>query len=469
MMGRSAKSYFFEKVLVTNAGGRGKAIAKTEQGAVILLTDAVPGDVVDIQTGRKRKSYFQGRVVKFHKLSDKRTPVVCQHFKDCGGCKWQHMDYKYQLYYKEKEVLDHFKKMGNLQWQEKKNIVPSAKKYFYRNKMEFSFSDNRWLTFEEMESGQRVADKNALGFHVAGMWDKVLDIEQCYLQPDPSNEIRNEIKKIAIKNALSFYNHKMQTGLLRTLMIRTSTLNEVMLVIQFFENQSQKIKLLLEAIVQRFPKITSLQYLINSKANDTIYDQQVFLYYGRDFIEEQMEGLRFKISAKSFYQTNSEQAYTLYKIVREFANLTGEELVYDLYTGTGTIAQFIAKNAHKVVGIDSVPQSIADAQSNAQHNKIQNVDFFLGDMKIIFTKNFILQNGTPQVIITDPPREGMHPKVVGQLMKIAPQRIVYVSCNAATQARDLNLMKEKYKIVKTQAVDMFPQTHHVENVVLLEK
>jgi len=332
-----------------------------------------------------------------------------------------------------------------------------------------SFSSSRWLTYDEINSEDEIDNRNACGFHIAGMWDKILDVEQCHLQEEPSNEIRNFIKDFGIEHQLEFYNPRAQEGLLRTVMIRISSNGEIMVVIQFFKEDKEKRELLLNAIATQFPKITSLQYIINSKGNDSIYDQDIILFKGRDHIFEEMEGLKFKINAKSFYQTNSHQAYELYKITRNFANLTGNELVYDLYTGTGTIAQFVAKNAKKVVGVESVPEAILDAKENAKNNKMDNVDFFVGDMKDVFTDEFIQQNGHPDIIITDPPREGMHKKVVEQILKIAPTRVVYVSCNSATQARDLEILNPKYKIVKTQAVDMFPQTHHVENVVLLEK
>ncbi len=335
--------------------------------------------------------------------------------------------------------------------------------------MEFSFSDSRWLTLEELRSDIIFKDKNALGFHIPGMWDKILDIEKCHLQEDPSNAIRNEIKDFSEKNGFTFFNPRNQYGLLRTLMIRTSSIGEIMVLIQFYEDDKSKRELLLKHIAETFPNITALQFVVNQKQNDTIYDQEIICFAGRDHIFEEMEGLQFKINAKSFYQTNSEQAFELYKITRDFAGLTGDELVYDLYTGTGTIAQFIAKEAKKVVGIESVPEAISDAKENAKRNKIENVDFFAGDMKTVFNESFIAENGLPDVIITDPPRDGMHKDVVQQILSILPNKIVYVSCNSATQARDLELMKEYYKATKVQPVDMFPQTHHVENVVLLEK
>jgi 23S rRNA (uracil1939-C5)-methyltransferase len=467
-MGRKKKNYIFENIEVIDAGARGKSIAKAPDGRVIFLTNAIPGDVVDIQTGRKRKAYFEGSATKFHKYSDKRTEPKCTHFEHCGGCKWQHMKYEDQLFYKEKETIQNLQRIGHLELENITPILGCEESYFYRNKMEFSFSSNRWLTYEEINSEEEVDNRNALGFHISGMWDKILDVEKCFLQEDPSNEIRNAIKDFAISNSIEFYNPREQDGLLRTMMLRILSTGEIMLVIQFFKENKEKRELLLNFIKERFPQITSLQYIINSKGNDSIYDQDIILFDGRDHIFEEMEGLRFKINAKSFYQTNSKQAYELYKITRNLAGLTGQELVYDLYTGTGTIAQFVAKKAKKVIGVESVPEAIHDAKGNAKHNKIDNVEFHVGDMKEIFTSEFIEQHGKPDVIITDPPRDGMHKKVVEQILKITPKRIVYVSCNSATQARDLALMKHRYKIANTQAVDMFPQTHHVENVVLLE-
>ncbi|MFD2588278.1 23S rRNA (uracil(1939)-C(5))-methyltransferase RlmD [Croceitalea marina] len=468
-MRKKNKRQVFENVEVIDAGAKGKSVAKAPDGRVIFLTNAIPGDIVDIQTTKKRKAYFEGTATNFHKLSDKRTKPQCQHFGVCGGCKWQHMGYEHQLYYKQKEVENNLKRIGGIALPEINAISGSQETYFYRNKMEFSFSDSRWLTFEELKSDTVFEDKNALGFHIPGMWDKILDIKKCHLQADPSNDIRLWVKTFAEENELSFFNPRKQEGLLRTLMIRTSSIGEIMIVIQFYEDDKIKRNLLLKNLEEKFPEITSLQYVINQKANDTIYDQEVVCFTGRDHIFEEMEGLQFKINAKSFYQTNSAQAYELYKITRDFANLTGEELVYDLYTGTGTIAQFVSKKAKKVIGIESVPEAIIDAKANAKHNNIDNVEFYVGDMKTVFDDKFIAANGTPDIIITDPPRDGMHKLVVEQLLKVAPKEIVYVSCNSATQARDLALLNEKYEVIKVQPVDMFPQTHHVENIVLLRK
>ncbi|MCM4168953.1 23S rRNA (uracil(1939)-C(5))-methyltransferase RlmD [Arenibacter sp. H213] len=468
-MRRKNKRQIFENVEVVDAGAKGKTIGKAPDGRVIFLTNTVPGDVVDVQTTKKRKAYFEGEAIHFHSLSQKRTTPVCEHFGVCGGCKWQDMGYEHQLFYKQKEVENNLRRIGHLELPETLPILGSKKQYFYRNKMEFSFSDSRWLTLEEINSGKDIEDKNALGFHIPGMWDKILDIKKCHLQDDPSNAIRLAIKEFAIENDLSFFNPRNQHGLLRTVMIRTSSTGEIMVLVQFFENDQEKRQLLMDHLAAKFPEITALLYVVNSKQNDTIYDQEIVCYAGRDHIFEAMEGLQFKITAKSFYQTNSDQAFELYKITREFAALTGEELVYDLYTGTGTIAQFVAKNSKKVVGIESVPEAIADAKANAERNNISNVEFFVGDMKNVFNETFIATHGKPDIIITDPPRDGMHKDVVQQILNISPEKVVYVSCNSATQARDLELMKDDYEVAKVQPVDMFPQTHHVENVVLLKK
>lgn len=469
MSKRNRRRKVFENVEVIDAGAKGKAVGKAPEGQVIFIDQAVPGDVVDVQTYKKRKGYFQAKVTRFKTLSDKRTVPVCDHFGVCGGCKWQNMDYQHQLFYKEKEVLENLKRIGKVEIENTYPILAAPSPYFYRNKMEFSFSNQRWLTQDEIDSETDINDKNALGFHIPGMWDKILDIEKCHLQEDPSNAIRNEIKEFATKHQLAFFNPRKQEGLLRTLMIRTTSTGQIMVLIQFFKENKEKRELLLNHIQSKFPEITSLQYVINAKANDTIYDQEVICFAGKSYIVEEMEGLEFKINAKSFYQTNSAQAYQLYKLTREFADLSGNELVYDLYTGTGTIAQFVAKKAKKVVGIEAVPEAIEDAKTNAKNNKIENVEFFAGDMKKMFTAEFLATHGNPDVIITDPPRDGMHKDVVEQILQVLPKRIVYVSCNSATQARDLQILGESYRIVKSQAVDMFPQTHHVENVVCLEK
>jgi 23S rRNA (uracil1939-C5)-methyltransferase len=468
-MRKKNRRQIFENIEVIDAGSKGKTVAKAPDGRVIFMTNTVPGDVVDVQTTKKRKAYFEGTAIKFHSYSNKRTEPKCEHFGVCGGCKWQHMGYEHQLFFKQKEVENNLRRIGHLDLPKLNPILGSKEQYFYRNKMEYSFSDSRWLTLDEIQSGKEIEDKNALGFHIPGMWDKILDIKKCHLQADPSNAIRLAVKEFAIENEISFFNPRNQHGMLRTLMIRTASTGEIMVLIQFYEDDGPKRELLLNHLLETFPEITSLQYVINKKQNDTIYDQEVVCHAGRDHIIEQMEGLQFKINAKSFYQTNSEQAYELYKVARNFADLSGKDIVYDLYTGTGTIAQFVSKGAKKVIGIESVPEAIADAKENAKNNNIENVDFFVGDMKNVFNEDFINTHGSPDVIITDPPRDGMHKDVVHQILAIAPEKVVYVSCNSATQARDLALMKDHYAVTKIQAVDMFPQTHHVENVVLLEK
>jgi 23S rRNA (uracil1939-C5)-methyltransferase len=458
----------FENIAVLDAGAKGVSVAKAPDGKVIFISNVVPGDVVDVQTLKKRKSYYEGKAIHFHEYSKDRVKPVCEHFGACGGCKWQNMEYDKQLFYKNQEVYNNLKRIGKIELPDFEPILGSAKQFFYRNKMEFGFSDTRWLTEKEIQSEESFT-KNALGFHIPRMWDKILDIEKCHLQEDPSNAIRNEIKRFATLNDMPFFNARHHEGLLRTLMIRTASTGEIMVLIQFYEENKIQRELLLDFIHETFPQITSLQYVINSKANDTLYDQDIKLYKGRDYILEEMEGLHFSINAKSFYQTNSDQAYELYKITRDFAGLTGNELVYDLYTGTGTIAQFVSKQAKKVIGVESVPEAIFDAKENAKRNNISNCEFYVGDMKNVFNDAFIAQHGMPDVIITDPPRDGMHADVVAQILKIAPEKVVYVSCNSATQARDLALMDEKYKVTRVRPVDMFPQTHHVENVVLLEK
>lgn len=468
-MGRKKRNLVFEELEILDAGAKGKSIAKAPDGKVVFINNAVPGDIADIRTTKKKKSFYEGTATNFHKLSEKRVEPVCQHFGTCGGCKWQHMGYEHQLFYKQQEITNNLQRLGKIELPEIDPILGSEEIYFYRNKMEFSFSDSRWLTLDEINSEKDFEDKNALGFHIPGMWDKILDIKKCHLQQDPSNAIRNHVKEFAIANDISFFNTRNQHGLLRTLMIRTSSTGEIMVVLQLFAEDKEKRTLLLDSLAEKFPEITSLQYVINGKGNDTIYDQEVICYKGEDHIFEEMEGLKFKINAKSFYQTNSAQAFELYKVTRDFAGLTGNELVYDLYTGTGTIAQFVAKKAKKVLGIEAVPVAIEDAKENAKRNNIDNTEFFAGDMRKVFSQDFINTHGHPDVIITDPPRDGMHKDVVAQIIGILPQRIVYVSCNSATQARDLALLDEHYKVTRVQPVDMFPQTFHVENVVCLEK
>ena len=468
MARKKTERIVFENVEILDAGAKGVSVAKAPDGKVIFVPNVVPGDVVHVQTVKKRKAYYEGRATEILSYSEHRTEPVCEHFGACGGCKWQNMQYSQQLVYKQQEVFNHLKRIGKVDLPEFEPILGSKKTLFYRNKMEFSFSNSRWLTPKEIQSGEALGKENALGFHIPKMWDKILDIQKCWLQQDPSNEIRNAVREFANEHQMAFFNPRETSGFLRTLMIRTASTGEIMVLVQFYEENKEQRILLLDFLKNRFPMITSLQYVINGKANDTIYDQEVICYHGRDYILEEMEGLEFRVNAKSFYQTNSEQAYELYSITRDFAGLTGAELVFDLYTGTGTIAQFVSRKAQKVVGVEAVPEAIADAKINAEHNKITNCEFFVGDMKNVFNDEFIQTHGHPDVIITDPPRDGMHKDVVAQILKIAPKRVVYVSCNSATQARDLALLDEKYKVVRVRPVDMFPQTHHVENVVLLE-
>jgi 23S rRNA (uracil1939-C5)-methyltransferase len=457
-----------ENIEIVDIANEGKAIAKQDD-LVIFVPYTVPGDIVDIQITRKKKNYMEGKVVKTHTYSPNRETPICSHFGLCGGCKWQILPYKAQIAYKEKQVLNNLTRIGKIDLPEIMPIIPSPKTTFYRNKLEFTFSNRRWLTEDQLKSETIFENRNALGFHIPGMFDKVLDIEKCYLQDDISNRIRNTIKEYAAQHELEYFDLRNQEGFLRNIIIRTLSTGEVMLIVVFFKEDKQKRVKFLTYLSETFPEITSLIYVINEKCNDTITDQETIVFKGRDHIFEEMEGLKFKISPKSFYQTNSEQAYKLYQITRQFAGLTGNELVYDLYTGTGTIACFVAAQSRKVIGIEYVPEAIEDAKINAINNNIDNTLFFAGDMKNILNKEFIDTHGKPDVIITDPPREGMHPDVIDTILFAEPQRIVYVSCNPATQARDLTLLDPVYQVKAVQPVDMFPHTHHVENVVLLEK
>jgi 23S rRNA (uracil1939-C5)-methyltransferase len=467
-MTKIKKNFVLENLEVVDISTEGKAIAK-HNGLVVFIEGAVPGDVVDVLVYRQKNSFAEGRVAKLVKHSDKRTLPVCKHFGVCGGCKWQNLLYSEQLHFKQKYVVDAFTRIGKLQFPDLLPILGNAKGYFYRNKLEFSFSNKKWLTTEQMQELEKIEDRNGLGFHIPGMFDKILDIQECHLQGGMSNNIRNAVKQYATDKSLTFYDVRNKSGFLRTLMIRSTAIGETMVVVAVFEYQEEALFALLDFLKQTFPQITSLQYTHNPKGNDTLSDLDIITYYGRDHILEEMEGLKFKISARSFYQTNSEQAYNLYKITREFAGLSGHETVYDLYTGTGTIANFVAKQAKKVIGVEYVEDAVRDARVNSSENNIGNTSFFAGDMKDVLNEAFIQQHGAPDVIITDPPRAGMHEDVVRVILKAAPAKVVYVSCNPATQARDLALMQHMYRIVKTQPVDMFPQTAHVENVVLLEK
>lgn len=460
-----------EKVTITDVAAEGKALAKVDD-LVVFVPYVVPGDVVDLQVKRKKNKYAEAVAVKFHEYSPMRAVPFCQHYGVCGGCKWQCLSYADQIRYKQKQVTDNLTRIGKVELPEISPILGSEKTEFYRNKLEFTFSDKRWLTDEEVKAEVQYDQMNAVGFHIPGAFDKVLAIEKCWLQDDISNRIRNAIRDYAYEHNFAFYNIRNHEGLLRNLMIRTSSTGELMVLLQArvsADKDLEQVKELLTYVADRFPQITSLLYVVNNKQNDTINDLEVEVFKGNDHIFEEMEGLRFKVGPKSFYQTNSEQAYHLYKVARDFAGLTGNELVYDLYTGTGTIANFVSRRAKKVIGIEYVPEAIEDAKVNSEINGITNTLFYAGDMKDMLTQDFINEHGHPDVIITDPPRAGMHGDVIDVLLFAEPKRIVYVSCNPATQARDLQLLDVKYKVTKVQPVDMFPHTHHVENVVLLEK
>ena len=460
-----------EKITITDVAAEGKALAKVND-LVVFVPYVVPGDVVDLQVKRKKNHYAEAVAVKFHEWSPMRAQPFCQHFGVCGGCKWQCLAYDDQLRYKQKQVFDNLTRIGKVELPEFRPIMGSEKTRFYRNKLEYTFSNKRWLTEEEVKQEVTYDQMNAVGFHIPGAFDKVLAIEKCWLQDDVSNRIRNAIRDYAYEHGYAFFNLRTQAGLLRNMMVRTSSTGELMVLLQCKvtdEEDRAKMKRLLQYVGDTFPEITSLLYVENDKCNDTIGDLPVEVFKGNDHIFEEMEGLRFKVGPKSFYQTNSEQAYNLYKVAREFAGLSGSELVYDLYTGTGTIANFVSRQARQVIGIEYVPEAIEDAKVNSALNGIGNTLFYAGDMKDILTQEFINEHGRPDVIITDPPRAGMHTDVINVLLFAEPKRIVYVSCNPATQARDLQLLDGKYRVTAVQPVDMFPHTHHVENVVLLER
>lgn len=465
-MSKIKKNFVLEDLEIVDISTEGKAIAKSD-GMVVFVEGAVPGDIVDVLVHRKKNSFAEGRVQSFKKYSAQRVTPVCEHFGTCGGCKWQSLGYESQLQFKQKYVLDAFSRIGKFEFPPIEPILGNAKDYFYRNKLEFGFSNKKWLSTEEMATAEVIENRDALGFHVPGLFDKILDIKNCYLQPSPSNEIRNAVKQYALENHLSFFDIRQKTGMLRTLLIRTTSTGEIMVVLSVFEWLEKEVFALLDMLVKSFPQITCLQYTHNEKGNDTFFGLDIHTYHGKDHITEVMEGLKFKISAKSFYQTNSEQAYELYKITRDFAGLTGKENVYDLYTGTGTIANFIARSASKVTGVEYVEDATRDAIENSANNGITNTAFFAGDMKDVLNSDFIARHGKPDVIITDPPRAGMHEDVIKVMLAAAPEKIVYVSCNPSTQARDIALMQEDYYVAKVRPVDMFPQTAHVENVALL--
>ena len=470
-MSRKKKPFpVLENITITDVAAEGKALTRVGE-MVVFVPFAVPGDIVDLQIKKKKHSYCEAEVVRFIKYSNVRATPKCEHFGVCGGCKWQNLPYEEQLKAKQKQVYDQLRRIGKVELPEFQPIMGSVKTFEYRNKLEFGCCNKRWLTKDQVASGFKYDNMNGIGFHITGAFDKILPIEKCWLMDDTHNQIRNAIRDYAFENNLNFFDLRGQKGLLRDIIIRNSNTGEWMVIVQFHydqEGDEQKAKALLQHVADRFPQITALMYVNNQKCNDTIGDQDVMVFKGNDHIFETMEGLKFKVGPKSFYQTNTDQAYLLYKVAREFAQLTGEEIVYDLYTGTGTIANFVAHKAKKVIGIEYVPEAIEDAKVNSQVNGIDNTSFFAGDMKDILTDDFIAEHGRPDVIITDPPRAGMHPDVISVIMKARPKRIVYVSCNPSTQARDLQLLDAEYKVVKVQPVDMFPHTPHVENVVLLE-
>ena len=457
-----------ERVRITDIGAEGNAVARVEN-QVVFVPMLVPGDVVDIRVKKKRKKYMEGSVIRFHEYSPDRIKPRCVHFGVCGGCKWQHLPYDLQLEWKEKQVRDNLTRIGRLELPEMSPIAGSSDIYEYRNKLEFTFSDKRWLTREEITSESSFVKEDALGFHIPGLFDKVLDIKECHLQPEPSNAIRDAVRRFAHRNAYSFFNLREQSGFLRNLIIRNNSRGEVMVIVVFFLDEKGRIEKLMNYLAGEFPRIKSLFYIINTKRNDSLADQEPVLFSGDDHLVEEMGGLKFRIGPKSFYQTNTLQSVRLYEIAKEFAGLTGNEVVYDLYTGTGTIANFVADSAGLVIGIEYIDEAVKDAIINSKINNITNTRFFSGDIRAVLNDSFFDENGRPDVIITDPPRAGMDAPVVETILAAAPDRIVYVSCNPATQARDLSLLNAKYAVKKVQPVDMFPHTHHVENVVLLQK
>ncbi|MDN5283791.1 MAG: rRNA (uracil1939-C5)-methyltransferase [Mucilaginibacter sp.] len=464
-MNKVAKQKFFEDVRIIDIAEEGKGVGKTDD-FVLFVDKAIPGDVADVQVYRSKKNFGEAKIMELKQPSEYRVEPFCEHFGTCGGCKWQHMDYKGQLKFKQKSVADALGRIAKIDIDGMMDIVPSPADRYYRNKLEYTFSDKRWLYDGENREDETL-NMNALGFHIPGRFDKILDVKHCYLQAEPSNTLRNSIRDFVIEQGYSFYNLRNHEGALRNLIVRTSSTGEVMVIVVFAYTNDEEVNKLMSFIDAGFPEITSLLYIINQKKNDTIFDQDVVAFKGPEYIHEEMNGIKFRIGPKSFYQTNSIQALRLYEITRDFAGFRGDELVYDLYTGAGTIANFIAGHVKQVVGVEYVPTAIEDAKVNSAINNITNTKFYAGDMKDVLVADFVAEHGKPDVIITDPPRAGMHPDVVNRLMEIEAEKIVYVSCNAATQARDLLVLKEKYDTVKIQPVDMFPHTQHVENVVLL--
>jgi 23S rRNA (uracil1939-C5)-methyltransferase len=467
-VGRKRELPLLENVRITDIGAEGNALARVDN-QVVFVPMLIPGDVVDIKIRKKRKKYLEGSVVRFHEYSADRIKPVCKHFGVCGGCRWQHLPYHLQLKYKEKQVKDNLARIGKIDLPPVTPIIGSEDQFLYRNKLEYTFSDRRWLTREEINSDSDFEKEDALGFHIPGLFDKVLDIRECFLQPEPSNAIRDAVRRYAHKKALPFFNLRQLSGFLRNLVIRNTLDGKLLVVVVFFIDEKERREGLLDFLSSEFPQISSLYYVINSKKNDSLTDQVPVLYKGEDHLIENLDGLKFRIGPKSFFQTNTAQAINLYRIAGDFAGLTGKEVVYDLYTGTGTIANYIASQSSKVIGIEYVEDAVADARINSEINGIQNTVFFAGDIKEILSMQFIESNGAPDVIITDPPRAGMHEEVVKAILSADPVKIVYISCNPSTQARDILQLSEKYEVVKVQPVDMFPHTHHVENVALLNR
>ena len=468
-LGRKKNYPLLENIEILELASEGKSLAKIDNLVVFVTNDAVPGDIVDLQVVKKRKRYYEAIPVNFRKLSKNHIKPICENFGTCGGCKWQNLKYEEQIKYKEKQVFDQISRIGKAVASRINPIIGAEKTEYYRNKLEFTFSNKRWITKEEVENKTEISEKRALGFHIPGRFDKILDIKQCYLQKDPSNEIRQAIKKFAIKNNFEFFDLIEQKGFLRNLIIRTTSKNEVMVIVSFFKDDKTKIKKILSFLKEKFPELTSIMYVINPKGNDTINDLNLKLFHGKEYITEIMDDLKFKIGPKSFFQTNYEQALKLYRITKEYAKLTGKEIVYDLYTGTGTIANFIAKDAKQVIGMEYIEEAIEDAKKNSAINKINNAEFITGDIKDMFTLNFMAKHGKPDVVILDPPRAGVHPEILKNMIFALPLRIVYISCNPATQARDIAILNKHYGIKQIQPIDMFPHTHHVENIVLMEK
>lgn len=462
------KKPIIENLEITDIAAEGVSIGR-HNNYVIFVRGVIPGDIVDVQLTRTRKAYSESRLLRIREYSKDRIEPFCSHFNRCGGCKWQMLPYQKQLYYKQKQVVDQLSRIGGVNTDRINPIIASDKDTFYRNKLEFTFASRRWLEDNEPEMDKDTRELEGLGFHVQGMFDRIIDIEKCYLQDDPSNEIRNKIRQYTRQDGYEYYNSRSHEGFMRNIIIRTSSTGEIMLIVIFAKPDTEKIESLMSFIAREFPNLTSLQYIINEKFNDSIYDQNVVCFSGRDHIFEELDGLKFKINAKSFFQTNTDQTLQLYRKTVEFANIKSDEIVYDLYTGTGTIANYVAQKCKKVVGIESVPEAIEDAKENSRINGISNTVFYAGDMKDILNEEFIQKNGIPDTIILDPPRAGIHENVIKAIRFASPYKIVYVSCNPATQARDIALLSDVYDVLDIQPVDMFPHTHHVENIVVMVK